>query len=174
MQACHWLEQYLDHALLGDQRMHFEAHLPDCRGCTAAVQEQERLDQFLAEASSQIDLVPAGLTERVRHRLQGAHRRRLAAIATGLAAFLFGCWLLGERLRRPAAEIPEVEVTDNHSPPADPDPLPEPVRVTFPGNTPMVVVAEPVEAKNVTFVWVYRGLREPPPSDRRGEDASQP
>jgi anti-sigma factor RsiW len=157
MTPCDALDDYLAHDLTGDDLARFTAHLPECTDCRRAVGEHERFAALLGEAVAARGPVPAGLTERVGRRLRAARRRRFAAAVGALAAAVAVVWLVGRTVPRPVKQSPEV---------AQAQPAPEvspsaQVRVTFPPTANVIVVPEPSDSPNVTFLWVYPGLRTP-------------
>jgi anti-sigma factor RsiW len=148
------LDDYLAHDLTGEERARFVAHLADCRDCSRAVREQERLDALLAEAAERLEPVPAGLTERVGRRLRAARRRRFAAAA--LALVIGTIWLLNHTAPRPGE--PKAPLASRRPEPEAPRPA-EHARVTFPAGANVIAVPQPTDSPNVTFLWVYPGLR---------------
>jgi hypothetical protein len=102
---CQSLDDYLAHDLIGDELVQFTAHLSSCVDCQQAVREQQRLDGLLSEAVIRLDLVPFGLTDRVRRQLRASRVRKLAALAAGLAAAMTAIWLVGHFL--PRRDLPQ-------------------------------------------------------------------
>jgi anti-sigma factor RsiW len=160
---CLLLDDYLAHDLDDAEAARFADHLAECPACRRAVHENERLTALLTAAADRLTPVPAGLTERVGRRLQSVRRRRFAATAAALTAALAAAaavlWWLGH----PAPRVPEPERTVAEVRPQPPAPeapgSADRVRVTFPAGANVVAVPVPTESPNVTFVWVYHGLR---------------
>jgi len=166
MTPCQLLDDYLDHDLTGDDLARFTAHLPGCAECRRAVGEHQRLTALLAEAgrgpgsgSRGADgpgRVPAagGAATPVCERGSRHWPRRPSS--SGSSAMC----PRGLSSRRP--RVAEVR-------PA-PEPPPPQARVTFPRAADVIVVPGPTNSPNVTFLWVYPGLRTP----RRAADAGGP
>jgi hypothetical protein len=158
---CQSLDDYLAHDLTGDELVRFSAHLPDCPDCRQVIREHQRLATLLVEATDRLEPVPAGLTERVGRRLRAARRRRVAAVAATLAATVAVAWLVVRAAPRPDEPTPpRAEVRPKPSPTDAPQQA-QRVRVTFPGDS-MLAVPAKIESPNVTFVWIYPGLRASP------------
>jgi hypothetical protein len=146
-------------------------HLPGCAACTQAIDEHERLAALLIEASSRLEPLPAALTERISRRLRTARRRTTVALVAATLVAMTAMWLItreGHRLDKPpiAAELgPEPRVVEA------PRPL-EPVRVTFPDDAQVIAVPVKMDSPNVTFIWVYPGLRERSQAADDGNDSA--
>jgi len=85
------------------------AHLEDCPACLAAFRAQERADELIGQAMSQVP-IPPGLRERVRAELaaasaqsagRGSRRRWLATVAAVAASVAFLLWLWPGRTEPP-------------------------------------------------------------------------
>jgi hypothetical protein len=168
---CQSLDDYLAHDLRGDDEARFLEHLPGCATCRQAVQEHERLAALLVEASSQLEPLPAGLTERIALRLRAARRRRGVALVAAALVAVTAMWLISREGHRPkhqpivAEPAPEPRVVEA------PRPL-EPVRVTFPDDAQVIAVPVKMDSPNVTFIWVYPGLRERSQAADDGNDSA--
>jgi hypothetical protein len=174
---CHLLDDYLAHDLRGDDEARFLEHLPGCATCRQAVHEHERLAALLVEASSQLEPLPADLTERIALRLRAARRRRGVALVAAALVAVTTMWLITHDRHRPekreiAAELgPEPRLVEAPRPIEAPRPV-ELVRVTFPDDAHVIAMPVKMDSPNVTFIWVYPGLREPPQSAADGNDSS--
>jgi anti-sigma factor RsiW len=152
---CQALDDYLAHDVAGEELTGFTAHLADCPACARAVREQRRLEGLLTEATARLEPLPAGLTRRVADRVHSARLRRLAVAAVALlaAAAAVVAWMV----TRPAVVPHDPEPRQAQ---VQPEPPPEEAsaRVRFP-TADVVVVREELDQPNVTFLWVYPGLR---------------
>jgi hypothetical protein len=156
---CRQLDDYLAHGLSDAERAEFAAHVADCPACRQSVQDQQRMDQLLVQATIQLQAVPAGLTRRIEQRLLTARRLRFARWAAGLAAAIslmgITAWLL---TREPPVEVlPYVPIVEAPSPRPAPE-MPDPrslVRVAFPPQAAVLAVPMKTENPNVTIIWVY-------------------
>jgi anti-sigma factor RsiW len=167
---CHLLDDYLAHNLRGDDEARFLEHLSGCPTCRQAVQEHERLAALLVEASSQLEPLPAGLTERIALRLRAARRLRAVALVAAALVAMTAMWLITREGERPDKPPIEAEVGPEPRVVEAPRPV-EPVRVTFPADADVIAVPVKIDSPNVTFIWVYPGLREPPQSAADGNDS---
>src|SRR5437763_13449563 len=160
---CGRLGDYLARDLGGDELARFTTHLQDCPDCRRAVGEHERLTDLLSAATIRLEPAPAGLVAGVGRRLRAARRRRVALIAASIAVAAATLWQFRYRPTRPSEPEPaRAEVRPAR--PATPAPRPDAlVRVTFPADAHVIVVPEPIETPNVTFLWVYPGRRVVPP-----------
>jgi hypothetical protein len=102
--------------------------------------------------------------------LRAARRRRFAAAIAALAAAVAVVWLVGRTAPRPVGPLPAVAEVR----PAPESPRPPQVRVTFPRAADVIVVPGPTDSPNVTFLWVYPGLRATAPPAPNAGDLSPP
>jgi hypothetical protein len=176
--SCEQIDGYLGKWLTEDQRSEFAAHLATCQDCRRAVQEQQQLECLLARATAAFVPVPAGLSERIEHRLSHAHHRRSVAWATGFAAAAvlictLAAWFVTQRapvVRRARSPMAEVQPPPSEAKP-DPRSL---VHVTFQPPSDVIAVPQKTDNPSVTIIWVYPTLKpaqEPPPARF---DGSQP
>jgi anti-sigma factor RsiW len=169
--ACHYLDDYLAHDLRGDDEARFVEHLTGCPACQQAIDEHERLAALLREASRELEPIPVCLTERIARRLRATRRRRAVALVAAALVAMTAMWLFtreGHRLERQpivAEPGPEPRVVEA------PRPV-ERVRVTFPDDAHVIAMPVKMDSPNVTFIWVYPGLREPSQSAADGNDSS--
>jgi anti-sigma factor (TIGR02949 family) len=169
---CASLADYLDHDLTGGEWAAFEAHLAGCPNCRQAVEEQRRLAALL-QGAARLEPAPAALTDRVRRRVRAVRRRRIAAVAAALVSAA-AIWLIVQAVMRPKPPAPPGPIAVPSEPPAPaPSVVGDQVRVTFPAG--VLTVPEEFETPNVTFIWVYPGLRETHPTGPgAGEPPSSP
>src|SRR5262245_27396333 len=84
--TCDQADGYMGKWLTQEERDQFEAHLAHCADCRQFIEETLRLENLLNRAHAGSLAVPAGLIDRIEHRLRQARRRRARAWAIGLAA----------------------------------------------------------------------------------------
>jgi anti-sigma factor RsiW len=157
--SCACLDRYLGNDLSGLEREAFQSHLEGCPQCRQAAEEQERLNQLLLRATTQLNPFPAFLRERVEQRLRSARRRQLlrgiaAFAAVLLVALGLAAWQLTYRY---AADISPALPSAGASQPAPPpghDPRSQ-VQVTFPPRVEVIAVPLPTASPNVTLIWLY-------------------
>jgi len=170
--TCHYLDDYLAHDLRGDDEARFLQHLPGCDACTQAVHEHERLAALLREASRELEPIPVCLTERIARRLRATRRRSVALVAAALVA-MTALWLFTRGGHRPERKPIVAELAPEPRIVEAPRPA-EPVRVTFPDDAHVIAMPVKIDSPNVTFIWVYPGLRELSQSAADGNDSSSP
>jgi hypothetical protein len=157
---CRCLDDYLAHDLKGEELARFTGHLPACPDCAQAVRAAERLQTLLREAT-QLEALPPGLTQRLERRLRVRRRGHLVAALGLVAAAIVAAWLLRPTSEPVQTPAPKVEVGVVPDPPApQASAAPAAVRVVFPRGANVVAVREKMESPNVTFFWVYPGLRQ--------------
>ena len=165
--GCNQLEDYLAGALSEEQAVAFAAHLPRCPACRQAAEQQRQIDHSLRQAVSQLDLVPAGLIERIEGRMRRARRRcllacgaALSAVAATLLVVMIGGWHLPDG-HRPGtvAQRRSALVGEGRATPAQPR-----AQVTMADPSSAIVVPIESNMPNVTIVWIYPTIR-PQPAD---------
>jgi anti-sigma factor RsiW len=172
---CVWLDDYLANDLPAGDASRFTAHLPACAACTKAVREHERLAGLLNRAV-ELEQVPMSLNATALRRLRLARRRRIAAVAVSVAASVVVAlglirWIARSEIKPEIRETaPEIVQKQPQAPAKVAVPSAPKVRVTFPPDSGVIAVPVPVDNPNVTFIWIYPGLRRSPQAD----DAEQP
>jgi Putative zinc-finger len=162
MNPCEALDDYLANDLRGDDRARFVAHLANCHDCQGAIQEQERLARLLSDATAQQDPVPAMLVAKIERRLRASHRRRVAAVAAGVALLIgTASWMLTRSTSPPHEPRPIVQ-RDPEPPLVEEPAAAAPVRVRFPDRAHVLAFPPETVSPNVTVIMIYPGLREPP------------
>jgi anti-sigma factor RsiW len=156
---CHQVDGYLGKWLSDDERVQFEAHLPNCLDCRQFVEEAQRLDSLLARANATCVPVPPALISRIEQRLRQARRRRTAAWATGLAAAAalicaLSTWLFIQRVPdvAPAQPLKTARLPELPRPSHEPQPS---VEVTFEPSSDVIAVPQKSDNPSVTIIWVY-------------------
>jgi anti-sigma factor RsiW len=169
-QPCELIDDYLSHALAGDDRMAFTAHLADCVKCREAIAEHERLKRLLTRAIEELDPVPPALANRIQSRWRMGRRRLLAGWASGLAAAsVLAAGVVGW-LRSPHPQVvPERAATVPRSPSSG---APAVAKLTFPPSARVIALPQPSANPNVTIVWVYP-MAEPGPRSRPSNSKSR-
>jgi anti-sigma factor RsiW len=154
---CQWLDDFLAHDLVGDERQRFVDHLAVCQRCGEAVSEQRRIVGRLREALDRLEPAPAVLAGHIERRIQTVRRRRIAVAAIALAASiaLFALWLQTDHTAPSPSSRRSGPTLASNTPP---------VRVTFPARN---VIAVPVESEspNVTVLMVYPVSQNESPSN---------
>src|SRR5262245_27436479 len=150
---CRFLDDYLTRDLSGEETIRFETHVEHCSECQDAIQNHTQLNDRLTEAVWKLEPVPPTLTSRVRVRLSGLHRRRVAALVAtaSVAAAAVGFMLFWNS--RPVDEkssLVRINLTATEEPRTV-----DRVRVSFPRD--LNVITVPIESglQNVTIIWVY-------------------
>ena len=169
--TCEQRDGYLGKWLAGHERVEFEAHLANCPGCRQFVQEQQRLDNLLAQANAELLPVPAVLLRQIEHRLRKGRRWRLTAwvaalSAAAILACTFAAWYLANWLPKDDARQSPPLATPLHPPSQPPDPRTL-VRVTFPSPSDVIAVPQKTENPSITIIWVYptvKTAQEPNPA----------
>lgn len=162
---CDQLDDYLAGWLSDTEASDFEAHLADCSVCRRQLDQQRRIDSLLAQAPGRLEALPHGLVDRIESRVRHSNRRRVFRLAWGLSAavvmvLLVGVWL---HLRTPEGPHPAPKRQDdpmivqrNERPliqdASDAEP---PVQVRPADPSAAILVTEPTQNPNVTFVWFH-------------------
>src|SRR5262245_7601950 len=106
--GCERLDDYLDRGMSDPERAAFAAHLAGCSLCREVAHRHEQMERLLARAVTELELVPALLTERIQHRLRAARQRRWLRYGAALtaAAVLAAVGVAGWLLTRPPEDPP--------------------------------------------------------------------
>lgn len=164
---CDRLDDYLDGDLSPLDKEPFVAHLTKCTPCRIAVQAQQRLANLLSAASCQLEVVPAGLLDRITTPAQPRilQRSAWAAAILAIAAVLLVAVGLS---RKPAKSTPEVAVAPVPAPVVPEPPAPV-VHVEFPRAREVIVLPQVTTNPRVTILWIYPTTRA-----RAGAEAMAP
>jgi anti-sigma factor RsiW len=176
---CTNLDGYLQKELSAEEQAIFVAHLETCSRCRRAVQEQEFLDQLLVRATTQLNLVPEALVDRIEQRLQKGRQRRLLLVLASLAtaALVVFCVTAWWHTRSPALDLPAASSTalapqsPQPTTPTDPRAL---VHVTFQPRHEVIAVPLKTTNPNVTLIWVYPTATPALPSQTPASDSVWP
>jgi hypothetical protein len=149
---CSLLDDYFARDLMGDDRAGFVAHLQSCAECRRNIQEQERLNVMLTEATVRLDRVPTGLLDQVDRRVCITRRRRTMATALAVAATIAGIWLVSHRGEPDVARKVNVPLAGTSG---SGEFRPAHVRIAFPRERNLFAVPVESESPNVTVFWVF-------------------
>ena len=149
---CSLLDDYLARDLMGDDRAGVVAHLHSCAECRRNIQEQERLNVMLTEATVRLDRIPPELFDQVERRVRITRRRRTMATALAVAATIAGIWLVSHRGEPEAAHQLNVTVAGTSG---SEEFRPAHVRVAFPRERNLLAVPVESQSSNVSVFWVF-------------------
>jgi len=92
---CEQLDDFLADELGEHRRTAFETHLLTCTECRRAVEDNDRVNRLLTDASEQLEAHSATLVDRIEQRIGAARLRRRFGIGLTIAASLVGllAWL---------------------------------------------------------------------------------
>lgn len=159
---CDRLDDFLERALLDEDRAAFAAHLVSCSNCRHAVEEHERCNLLLRQAVLELQRIPEGISERARRRIQAEVRRQYLGRAAALAA---AALLLAAGIRWLTLPVADEEIVASPrtraaltKEPPEPDPR-SLVRVSFGKGSDVIGVPMKTANSNVTILWVYPAIR---------------